>query len=131
MNEESLRRCDRCGAKITDENVSFDSNLLCDKCSIWMDGYEHGRAEMKQELLGDGKPDGWCAWHPEHGWSIPSMVSYEAGSDSSWLLLIDPDAGGFDFSDLAQPEYNEDKFIERAKNEGWTVKPVKIIEVEE
>lgn len=76
------------------------------------------------------KPDGFIAWHPKEGFHIPSFVYHGAGEFTSWLLLIDDEAGGHDFSDLAQPEYDEDIFIERAKREGWIVVPVKLLRLD-
>lgn len=77
------------------------------------------------------KPDGYIAWHPNEGFCIPTLVARFAKKASSWKLLIDPDCGGYDFCDLACPEYDEDKLIRRAKREGWKVRPIRIIFLDE
>lgn len=34
--------------------------------------YWEGRADERKRLLGDSKPDGWCAWSEEKGWHFMS-----------------------------------------------------------
>lgn len=77
------------------------------------------------------KPDGYIAWHPKEGFCIPTFVSPIAKKITSWKLLTDTDCGGYDFCDLSFPEYDEKEMIKRAKREGWKVRPVKLVFLDE
>lgn len=82
-----------------------------------------------QALLPDmpeEKPDGFVAWHPEKGAEPLTFVSENAGEDAAFYLLIDEDCAGYDFSDASNPDCNETDQMERAKREGWQIRPVKL-----
>lgn len=94
--------------------------------------YERGREDMRKELLGDGKAQGWCAERPISKEAIYNLSPTEAGMywfvfnhDRSldlegWRFQLDPD------SESAQKMTRE-----RVIKAGWIIKPVRLVEVKE
>lgn len=72
---------------------------------VYEEGYERGRADMRKELLGDGKPEVWIPHHKEYGWQFSAYASSKVVAKMA--------------------------LTEAIKDNGWQIKPVKIIEVEE
>ena len=77
------------------------------------------------------KPHGYVAWHPDRGYEAITFVCASAGADSAMALLVDEDCAGFDFSDASDPDCDYDKQIERAKEAGWEIRPVKLTFLDE
>ena len=65
MSEKRIVLSD--GVYNDDEQEAYDAGFI--------DGKVQGIAHERKRLLGDQKPDGWCAWHPTKGWLKPIRIN--------------------------------------------------------
>lgn len=67
------------------------------------------------------KHDGYCAWHPEKGKIVWTLMPTE---EDCWLVLVEEGACPVDW------EFSGDDFEEQivdAKKQGWQIKPVCLV----
>lgn len=104
---------------------------LCEFCQCIVGGFEKGfkagRESMRKELLGDGEPDGWCAYRSKDGWALRS---FRPSREQSIAMMVNEHLVG-GLSEWAVD--NVKKFSdaqERMETAGWQIVPVKLVKVE-
>ncbi len=93
--------------------------------------YEETKKHFEENKVEEAVADGYVAWHPDKGIEPLTFVSENAGADAAFYLLIDEDCAGYDFSDASNPDCNETDQMERAKREGWQIRPVRLVFTDE
>lgn len=99
------------------------------------EGYVLGRAHMKKEILG-GDSDGWCAWHPRHGFNAPLRRSeYKTALREAKRCIGAPYFTKEQIEDAEKDPAMWGRLMnagwELAEKDGWKIVPVKIVAMEE
>lgn len=76
------------------------------------DNFLVGAAWREQEIA-KGEPDGWCAWHPEHGWKQDNIAGVKF-----------PDIYGSKADAIEALSWG-------SEDERWRIVPVRLLEIKE
>lgn len=101
----------------TENEIEIDR--VCEEYETFRAGYLDGYEESYKEII-SGKPDGWCAWHPDHGYRICAVTKTKAKAQAALV----------DFLGDKKLDSMPSKMLRILTGTGWQVVPVKLLRCE-